>query len=453
MARHTRWKESPPRVVALVPMKHTSVRVPGKNYRDFCGRPLFHWVISTLLDCPTVSEVVVDTDSPEVMAGLAEHFPTVRILDRPAHLLNDPPMNEILLYDTEEVPADVYLQTHSTNPFLRKETVEGALKAFFENFPQHDSLFSVTQAQKRMYDQLGRAINHNPKVLLRTQDLPPTYEENSCAYVFTRDTLVEEHHRIGVRPYMYPMPVLESMDIDTEFEFAVAAHTGLKLGLGKYLPPRPKPAGAVSLKATEVLAVRPVFPAAAGSTPKCSVLLSAPYIMPHLARFVPLLKSFGLEVVVADVKERLEEEDLLSFAGKFHGIICGDDQFSETVYKAWTPKLKVVSKWGTGIDSIQKPVAEKYGVVVGNTPNAFTNPVADSVLGYMLAFARQQPWMDKGMKEGTWCKILGKSLSECTVGVIGVGNIGKAVLQRAGAFGATLLGTDIVEVDPAFINR
>lgn len=183
-----------------------------------------------------------------------------------------------------------------------------------------------------------------------------------------------------------------------------------------------------------------------------TVLLSAPYMLPYVERFKPVFAHYGLELIVADVEERLEEDDLLAYAGQFDGAICGDDRFTEHVIEACLPRLKVISKWGTGIDSIDKAAATKQGVMVGNTPNAFTVPVADTVLGYMLAFARRQPWMDAQMKAGSWEKIPGKALSECTLGVIGVGNIGKAVLRRAQAFGMTLMGNDILEIDQDFVD-
>jgi D-3-phosphoglycerate dehydrogenase len=182
-----------------------------------------------------------------------------------------------------------------------------------------------------------------------------------------------------------------------------------------------------------------------------TILLTAPYMMPYLDRFLPVLKHYGLQVIVPKVEERLEEEAILAYAGKFEGTICGDDRYSRRVLEACLPALKVISKWGTGIDSIDQKAAAELGIKICNTPNAFTLPVSDSVLGYMLAFARQQPWMDKAIKRGEWQKIPGKSLSECTLGVIGVGNIGKAVLRRASAFGMRLLGNDIQPIAPEFL--
>jgi D-3-phosphoglycerate dehydrogenase len=170
-----------------------------------------------------------------------------------------------------------------------------------------------------------------------------------------------------------------------------------------------------------------------------------------LERFRPLFTAYQIDLITPVVRERLEEEDLLAYAGQFDGALCGDDRFSARVLEACSPRLKVISKWGTGIDSIDRAAATRLGIQVCNTPNAFTLPVADTVMGYILAFARQLPWMDRALKSGGWEKLLARSLSECTLGVIGVGNIGKAVLRRARAFGMKLLGNDIVPIAPDFI--
>jgi D-3-phosphoglycerate dehydrogenase len=176
-------------------------------------------------------------------------------------------------------------------------------------------------------------------------------------------------------------------------------------------------------------------------------------MIPLLPRYRPLLEGVGMQLIVPDVHERLDENELLSYAGQFDGTICGDDHYTPRVLEACSPRLKVISKWGTGIDSINSPAAEKLGIQVRNTPNAFTIPVADTVLGYMLTFARRLPWMDRAVKSGQWEKLPGRSLSECTLGVIGVGKIGKAVIRRARAFGMKLLGNDIISIDQVFLSK
>ncbi|MEN9563724.1 MAG: hypothetical protein RIR73_1968 [Chloroflexota bacterium] len=184
-----------------------------------------------------------------------------------------------------------------------------------------------------------------------------------------------------------------------------------------------------------------------------TVLMTAPYMIPFLDRFRPVLAEYGIDLIVPDVEERMEEEDILKYAGQFDGTICGDDRYTARVIEACLPRLKVISKWGTGVDSIDGEACAKFGVKLGRTPNAFTTPVSDTVLGYMLAFARRGPWMDREMKSGKWEKIPGKSLGECTLGVIGVGNIGKAVTRRAKAFGMKIYGTDIIEIDHVFVSE
>lgn len=186
---------------------------------------------------------------------------------------------------------------------------------------------------------------------------------------------------------------------------------------------------------------------------KKTILFTAPYMIPFLERFRPVLEGYGLELIVPDVRERMEESELLNFAGQFDGTICGDDRYTARVIEACSPRLKIISKWGTGVDSIDAEACTRFNVILGRTPNAFTTPVADTVLGYMLAFARRGPWMDREMKSGRWEKIPGRALSECTLGVIGVGNIGKAVTRRARAFGMKVLGTDIVQIDHVFVSE
>ena len=213
----------PIKIVALVPMRHRSVRVPGKNYRSNAGKPLFHYIINTLQSCPEINKIVVDTDSPDVKSGIEKNFPDVMVIERPDYLKEDTiPMNEILLYDTSLIEADLYLQTHSTNPLLRPETVSKAIETYLDQRHSYDSLFSVTRIQTRLWDQLSRPINHNPAILLRTQDLPPVFEENSCIYLFQRDSLVSRKNRIGERPYMFEIDRAEAFDIDEELDFLIS---------------------------------------------------------------------------------------------------------------------------------------------------------------------------------------------------------------------------------------
>lgn len=212
------------KLVALMPMRHSSERVKGKNYRPFGdGRPLFQHMLDVLVSTEGIDKVVIDTDSPVVAEICARDYPQVQVIERPMRLRDGAtPMNAVLLHDISMVESEFYLQTHSTNPLLTRETLQRAVDTFFANYPIHDTLFSVTRLQTRLWDQLARAINHNPAILLRTQDLPPIYEENSCLYIFSKANLVERQNRIGLRPYMFEMDPFEAVDIDEEINFRVA---------------------------------------------------------------------------------------------------------------------------------------------------------------------------------------------------------------------------------------
>jgi CMP-N-acetylneuraminic acid synthetase len=212
------------RIVALVPMRHSSERVVGKNYRMLDGRPLFHHIVQTLLEVPHISQVVIDTDSPLITADVATSFPQVTVLARPEELLGgDVPMNSILAHDVQQVPGDFYLQTHSTNPLLTAATVQRAIETFLSSQETHDSLFTVTALQTRLWTIDGRALNHDPRVLLRTQDLEPVYEENSCLYLFDAATLLRTGNRIGERPLLFAIDPHEAIDIDDEHDWDLVA--------------------------------------------------------------------------------------------------------------------------------------------------------------------------------------------------------------------------------------
>ncbi len=207
-------------ITALIPMRHHSQRVPGKNYRLLDGKPLYQHILLTLQHCPEVTRIAVDTDSEEIIDGLHRSFPGVIVIPRPDALKADNiPMNQILLYDISQVPGDLYLQTHSTNPLLTSKTISRAIHSLLSAMPAKDSLFSVTRLQTRLYDARGKAINHDPRVLLQTQDLLPVYEENSCIYLFSAESLKKNGTRIGTSPILFETAPEESWDIDEEVDF------------------------------------------------------------------------------------------------------------------------------------------------------------------------------------------------------------------------------------------
>lgn len=216
-------EDAQPRIVAIVPMRHFSRRVAGKNYRVLGDRPLHRHILDTLLSVPRIAEVIVDTDSPQISSEVEQQLPQVHIVQRPEHLRSEMiTMNDILINTIRHVDADYYLQTHSTNPLLREETISRAIELFLAKRDQHDSLFSVTPLQTRLWSADGRALNHDPDNLIRTQDLEPIMEENSCMYLFSRDVLEKRHNRIGQRPLTFAMDPAEALDIDTEVDWEVA---------------------------------------------------------------------------------------------------------------------------------------------------------------------------------------------------------------------------------------
>lgn len=209
-------------VTALVPMKGHSQRVPNKNIRSLCDRPLFYWIVEALRRAGRVGEVVIETDSDRIEAMAKQEFGEIRVLRRPNTLCGDEtPMNALLEWHQSQLGGDVFVQTHSTNPLLRPETIDAALERFFQP-GGHDSLFTVTPMRTRFYWADGRPVNHNPEELIQTQNLPPLMEENSNLYVFTRQSFSRHGRRIGEAPLMFEMDPLEAVDIDEEHDFKLA---------------------------------------------------------------------------------------------------------------------------------------------------------------------------------------------------------------------------------------
>lgn len=217
------------KIVVLLPMKANSVRVSGKNFRDFCGKPLFRWILDTLLQVPEIDRIVINTDARHILAenGLVETG-RVTIRDRKPEICGDHvSMNRVLADDVANVPADLYLMTHTTNPLMSIDTIRRAITVFRQTRASGsaDSLFTVDKVQTRFYREDGSPVNHDPDNLIPTQDLEPWFEENSNLYLFTRDSFAATNARIGKRPMMFESPPFESIDIDTpaDWDFAVVA--------------------------------------------------------------------------------------------------------------------------------------------------------------------------------------------------------------------------------------
>jgi len=207
-----------PKITALVPMKGHSERVPNKNIRMLAGKPAFHWILETLSKSKYIGEIVINTDSPDISNNAKENF-DVTILKRPDFLLGDMvSIQPLIEYDLSQTKGEYYLQTHSTNPLVKTETINSAIERFFSQ-KEYDALFTVTPLKTRFYWPDGSGINHDPKHLIRTQDLEPIFEENSCLYIFSKETNKKVKNRLGSNPLMFPMERLEAVDIDDIEDF------------------------------------------------------------------------------------------------------------------------------------------------------------------------------------------------------------------------------------------
>jgi CMP-N-acetylneuraminic acid synthetase len=209
---------------ALLPMKGHSERVKNKNLKDFNGAPLYHLILQSLLSTKNIDIVIIDTDSEIIKRDAIDNFNRVAIIDRPLELQGDlVSMNKIIEYDLSKLNGEHFIQTHATNPLLKPDTIDRAINTYFNFLPNYDSLFSVTRLQQRLYMENGTPINHDPKELLRTQDLPLVFEENSNFFIFSKESFKRSgNNRIGVRFKMFELNKLEAMDIDEPEDFILA---------------------------------------------------------------------------------------------------------------------------------------------------------------------------------------------------------------------------------------
>lgn len=207
------------KVTALVPMKGNSERVPNKNTRLLNGKPVCHWILESLSRSKYVDEVIINTDSTKIK-DIVSRFDIVKVIDRPDHLLGDAvSIQPLIAHDIEYAKNEIILQTHSTNPLLKTETIDSAVQAYLDNTTEHDALFSVTPVQQRYYYKNGKAVNHDPQHLIQTQLLDPLYHENSCMYIFSKEVNRKVQNRLGKNPYFFEMDHLEAADIDEWHDF------------------------------------------------------------------------------------------------------------------------------------------------------------------------------------------------------------------------------------------
>ena len=214
------------KLVALLPMKANSNRVKGKKFRDLEGKPLFRWILDTLLSIEMIDQIVINTDAEKLL--LDNGLPIndrIRIRKRKEEICGDNvSMNLVLQDDVENVDSELYLMTHTTNPFLGKESITASIQEFYRAKLERnvDSLFSVNKLQTRFYRENCQPINHDPNHLIPTQDLEPCFEENSNLYLFTKDSFIKTRARIGLNPMMFETKKVESVDIDTPEDWELA---------------------------------------------------------------------------------------------------------------------------------------------------------------------------------------------------------------------------------------
>lgn len=387
-------------------MKEYSKRVPNKNIRKFNGKPLYYWILSTLLKCPSIDLIYINTDNKIIMEDL-KNLKKVQIVERPPEIRGDISMNDILMHDVQNVDADIYLQTHATNPLLTVETIEKAIKTFIDN--NYDSLFSVTPLQMRLWNQHIKPLNHKKDDIPCTQKLSPVFIENSSIYIFTKKSFLENNHRIGKNPIMFEISREEAWDIDEMIDFKIAEF----LHKNQY---------------------------------KWHVLITVRPIQDEINKYLEKFMEERIKIDVIVPTQGLSEGELMGIISKYDGVLAGDDEFTRKVFKR-AKKLKVVSKWGTGIDNIDLKAAKEFNVKIFNSAGNLKYSVAEFTIGLMICLARGIPELDKNMKGGRWKKRKGSLLRNKTLGVIGIGRIGKEILTRAKAFGMNLIGYDVVKVD------
>lgn len=395
------------RIVALLPMKAHSKRIPNKNIRQFNGKPLYHWIVSTLLKCPSIDLIYINTDSKIITRKLG-NIDKIQIINRPKRLRGDDvSIIDILMHDVQNIDADIYLQTHATNPLLSVETIEKAIKTFID--ADCDSLFSVTPLQVRLWNQYTKPLNHRKQDLPCTQKLKPVFIENSNIYIFTKKSLLENNHRIGRNPIMFEISKEEAWDIDEMIDFKIA----------EFLHKN-------QFKWRVLILVRPIHD--------------------NIDNYSERFKLEGIKTDIIIPTQGLSEGELINIISKYDGVIAGDDEFTRRVLER-AKRLKVISKWGTGMDNIDLEAAKDLGIKVFNSAGNLKYSVAEFVMGLMICLARGIPELNKNMKRGRWKKREGVLLRNKTLGVIGIGRIGKEILKRAKAFDMNLIGYDIMKVN------
>ena len=391
---------SPTRIVAIVPAKHHSQRVPGKNMRLLGPYPLYYHILNTLLQVPELDQVIVDTDSAEIAAGITQYFGhQITILDRPEHLRADTiSMNQIIKSIVERLqlsPETLIVQTHVTNPFLTTNSISNMINDYTTKSssdtsdtptrPKYQTLMTVTGFQKRLWTHDGQPINHNPTELIQTQDLTHFYEENSCLYLFQARTILDLNHRLGQTQQFWSLSASEALDIDHEEDFQLAEawyrHKSKLEAEASSVAPKVHTDEEIYDSLLRLIEPKFLSTSSLAQLKGQRVLISAPYMMANIEAFRRFFETdLNMKVIVAPVKERLSEEQLLTYTGQYDASLIGDDRYTEKVIS--TCGAKVISKWGTGIDSIDQDACRRHHIPLKNTPN---KEKSEKILAFRLA--------------------------------------------------------------------
>lgn len=478
------------KIVAILPMRHDSQRVIGKNYRLLGKKPLYTYILDTLLQVPEISEVIIDTNSPIILSSVKLQYgdmmegdednrkaddsgkKNIVLMERPENMCApNVSMNRILLSVMDRLPKRlkevknlIILQTHATNPFVDVATISAGIRMYLSKMSVIDSLMTVTPFRKRLWIDTCTGANHNPAELLQTQDLKPWYEENSCFYIFSRKSLVEHENRLGGVTEFFEIPALQAFDIDTNDEFTIAeafqklrdehvggggngSTNGGGDGGNDDAVPKVHSDDYILGRLRETFH-KELLMATKSNNPfvGSSLLISAPYMMANINAFVQFYNDLGVYVQVANVKERLDNQQVKEYRGSYDVALIGDDAFDgENVRECGA---RALCKWGTGIDSIDLNACAKYGIMVENTPNAFSVPVAESVLASIFAFNRGLLESSNKMHySDKWVKIPSKTMQEITVGIVGMGNVGKTLADKLYKLDCQrILGYDILRI-------
>lgn len=432
-------------IIGIIPARMGSSRFPGKPMEKILGMPMIGHVYFRSKMAKSLNEVYIATCDAEIM-DYANSIGAKAVMTKDTHERCSSRCAEAMLKIEQETgeKVDAVVMIQGDEPMVFPEMIDLALEPL-----RNDSSIQVVNLMAPIKSRQEHEDANCPKVVVDKENFAvyfsrepiPSWKKGAkevkmlkqvCIIPFRRDFLLKFEELEPTH-----LEIVESIDMNRVLEHGYK----IKMVYEEFetqCVDTPQDLAKVT-KAMEK------DPLVYQYNMKYKVLVSAPYLQPVIDNYREMLRQRSIDIVVPEVKERLSEEELLSLMGDIDGILCGDDQITEKVLAA-SPKLKVISKWGTGIDSIDQEAAQKRGIPIKNTVNAFTEPVADTVMGLILAFSRGIVELNNEMKKGIWSKNLKWVLNEKTLGVIGVGNIGKAVIKRAHAFGMKILANDIKEI-------